>query len=246
MFAIAAPRKELALAKSRTDPPATAAFDGFTLGAFAFFEALTAEQNRDWFLANKETYEREVRRPLAALVEAVAFACEVRDLPFTGDAKRSLFRINRDIRFSNDKSPYKTNASAIWSRDGGKTSKGVLYFHLSGERAAFMAAGFYGLGPKDLGAVRAAVAGKPERWLAVETAVAASGLAPSRDGALTRLPKGYETADAAIAPTLKLRNFIVSRPIAIESLYRPALIDEIVDFAEQALPILKFGWSALG
>jgi uncharacterized protein (DUF2461 family) len=59
-----------------------------------------------------------------------------------GDPKRSLFRINRDVRFSADKSPYKTNASWIWSRDGSKTSPGLIYFPFGADEF-LAAAGFY-------------------------------------------------------------------------------------------------------
>jgi uncharacterized protein (DUF2461 family) len=65
---------------------------------------------------------------MGALVEAVTARLANTPLPLCGEAKQSLFRIHRDVRFSADKSPYKTNASAVLSRDGSKTSAGVLYF----------------------------------------------------------------------------------------------------------------------
>jgi uncharacterized protein (TIGR02453 family) len=87
--------------KSPEDTP-PAPFNGFGPGALPFFHDLGANQTRDWFLANKAVYEGQVRAPLAALVEALAFAFAAHDIPLTGDPKRALFRIHRDVRFSKD------------------------------------------------------------------------------------------------------------------------------------------------
>ena len=227
--------------------PAVQAFRGFTPEVFGVLEGLATHQSRDWFLDNKAAYEAEVRFPLGTLVEALAFAFAAHDIPLTGDAKRSLFRVNRDIRFSNDKRPYKTNASAVLSRDGTKAGKGILYVQVGGpERVAFMAAGFYGLEPPAIDALRRGMADHSDRWAETEAALTAADLALSREGALLRLPKGYEAfKDAPSAETLKLRNFTVSRPIPVARLYGPEVIDDIVAFTRQAMPLLDFGWSAL-
>ena len=208
---------------------------------------MAAHQTRDWFLDNKAAYEAEVRTPLGALVEALAFAFAAHDIPLTGDAKHSLFRVNRDIRFSKDKRPYKTNASAVLSRDGTKGGKGILYVQVGGpERAAFVAAGFYGLEPPGIEALRRGMADHPDRWSETEAALAGAALVLSRDSALLRMPKGYEAfKDGPLAETLKLRNFTVSRPIEVARLYGLEVIDDILAFTRQALPLLEFGWRAL-
>ncbi len=235
------------MSKPRQDTPSGKAFRGFTPRVFTVFEGLAAHQNREWFLGNKAAYEAEVRAPLGALVEALAFGFAAHDIPLTGDAKRSLFRVNRDIRFSNDKRPYKTNASAVLSRDGTKTGKGILYVQVGGpERAAFVAAGFHGLEPPGIDALRRGMADHPARWAETEAALTCAALALSREGALVRMPKGYEAfKDAPVAETLKLRNVTVSRPIPVARLYGPDVIDDILTFAREALPLLEFGWRAL-
>ena len=235
------------MSKISRDTPAAKAFRGFTPEVFTLFEGLAAHQSRDWFLDNKAAYEAEVRAPLGALVEALAFAFAAHDIPLTGDAKHSLFRVNRDIRFSNDKRPYKTNASALLSRDGTKAGKGILYVQVGGpERAAFVAAGFYGLEPPGIEALRRGMADHPDRWAETETALTGAALGLSREGALLRMPKGYEAFKGdPLAETLKLRNFTVSRPLPIARLYGPEVIDDILTFTREALPLLEFGWRAL-
>jgi uncharacterized protein (TIGR02453 family) len=238
------------MARPSPAPPAPGPFTGFGAGALPFFEALATNQSREWFQANKDVYESQVRAPMAALVEALSFAFAAHDIPLTGDPKRALFRIHRDVRFSKDKSPYKTNAGAVITRDGAKDSPGLLYIQVGGQRdgeqGSFTGIGFYGLEPKDLTAVRHAIVDAPERWLAVRSALSDEGLDFSTGYAMARLPKGFEAhAGSPVADDLKLRNLIVSRPIAADRLQEPALVDDIVAVAAAGLPLLRFGWSAL-
>ena len=233
---------------ARNTPVDTAAppFIGFGPAALSFLEGLAATQTREWFLANKPVYERDLRAPLGSLVESLAFAFAAHDIPLTGDAKRSLFRMHRDVRFSKDKSPYKTNAGAVLTRDGLKNSNGLLYIQIGGEGGSFMAAGFYHADPDDLATLRRAIAEDAERWLALEDALGDARLALGAGDAMTRLPRGFEDhAGSPVASALRLRNFVVRRPIAAERLRDANLIDDIVDFAGAALPLLRFGWSAL-
>ena len=116
------------------EPGGSRPFEGFRPAALTFLKDLAANQNRDWFQANKSAYETELRAPMGALVDALAFAFEVHDIALTGDAKRSLFRIHRDVRFAKDKNPYKTNVSAVLSRDGTRHGTGILYIQVGGDR----------------------------------------------------------------------------------------------------------------
>jgi uncharacterized protein (TIGR02453 family) len=240
------------MAKAKADsevnvPP----FEGFSSQLFEFFEVLAANQTREWFQDNKAAYERHVRQPMAAFVESLALAFAAHDIPLTGSAERSLFRLNRDVRFSKDKRPYKTNVAALLTRDGTKQGKGVFYISLGGhhetvQRAGMVGAGFYAPEPPDLTALRTAISRAPERWLAAEAALTAAGLGLSRENALARLPKGFEShAGSPIAEALKLKGLHVWREIPADRLYAPDLIDDAVDFARSVLPLLEFGWSAL-
>src|SRR5438874_411293 len=92
----------------------------FTKRALAFFRDLSRHNEKSWFEAHREEYEAEVRQPMRELIEDLdarlaRFAPEI-----GGEAKRSMFRINRDIRFSKDKSPYKTHVGLSFPLDGSK------------------------------------------------------------------------------------------------------------------------------
>ncbi len=119
-------------------------FDGFGTGAVRFYEELAANNTRDWFQANRDRYDDEIRAPLEHLLADLAGEF--------GDGK--VFRPNRDVRFSKDKSPYKTNAAAVV--DGASEGAHSLYLQLSAD-GLMVAGGAFMLGGDELARFRAAI-----------------------------------------------------------------------------------------
>src|SRR5258707_11527103 len=123
-------------------------FGGFRPAAFRFLRELARSNEKLWFEANRDIYEREVRDPMRLLVETLDARLGSIAPEIVGDPKRSMFRIHRDIRFSKDKSPYKTNAGAwLYHRDAGRKVGRVgegggagFYFHID-PTTGFMPAG---------------------------------------------------------------------------------------------------------
>ena len=161
-------------------------FQGFGPKALQFFHDLALHQDRAWFQEHQSIYEQEIQQPMAALVTALAEELSQRGLPLTGDPKRSMFRIHRDVRFSNDKTPYKTHAGAVLTRDGTKNCQGLLYIHISPE-GSFTASGFYHPEPDQLLALRRAIAAAPGQFQQVERSLQKARLALGRDDALQTL-----------------------------------------------------------
>jgi uncharacterized protein (DUF2461 family) len=94
--------------------------------------------------------------------------------------------------------------------------------------------------------MRRAIVSKAEQFLQVEAMLAKSRLKVGQEEALKRLPRGFEDVAAGpIAECLKLKSFVVHRKLSLASVGRPKLVSEIADFAEAALPLLRFGWAAL-
>lgn len=231
--------------KTTKAPMSVRGFEGFAPGALDFFTELDAHQTRDWFLEHKARYEQTIRDPLGRLVGSLSLAFAAQDIPLTGDPVKSLFRIHRDVRFSKDKRPYKTNASAVLTRDGTKQSQGLVYIQL-GPEGGFAAAGFYALEPDDLERFRRRILAAPDRWTAAEDALAANGLALSRDHGALRLPRGYHKDEVgALEDVIRLKSFTVSMPLDRADIVSPELVDKVAGFAARALPLLRFGWSAL-
>ena len=220
-------------------------FAGFGPQAVPFFKALAFHQTKDWFEANRAIYEGEIKGPLGDLVEELAARFVKARTPLKGDRKGSLFRINRDVRFAKDKSPYKTNAGAVLSRSGAKNDPGMLYFHVAAD-GCFAAAGFWQPEPDELARLRAGIVRAPKAWRAMMAKLAKGGLALEDEYAMKRAPRGFEDiADPEISAAVRYKSFICSRPIADLRLTQPKLVDDVLAFAKDALPLLEWGWSAV-
>ena len=219
-------------------------FQGFGAQALPFFKALAFHQSKDWFEENRETYESAIKVPMADLVEDAAARLAKGKILIKGDRKSSLFRIHRDVRFSNNKDPYKTNAGVAMTRSGAKNDPGVLYFHLSPE-GCFFAAGFHNPDALQLGRLRAAAARTPKAFKGMAAKLARAGLSLSQDDALKRAPRGFEDDDPEVAAAMRLRSFVCLRPVSEATIRKPALVDDFCAFASDSLPLLKWGWEAL-
>jgi len=220
-------------------------FAGFGSQAIPFLKALGFHQTKEWFEANRATYESDLKGPMGELVEDLSAAFATAKLPIKGDRKSSVFRINRDVRFAKDKSPYKTNVGAVMTRGGAKGEPGLFYVHVSPD-GCFAAAGFYQPEPQQLANIRAAMARDPKAWKRLLAKLAKSGLAPSDEYSLTRLPRGYEgTEDEDLAAGLKLKSIVCMRALTEKQIASPKLIGELVSFAKDAMPLLEWGWAAV-
>lgn len=221
------------------------AFSGFGPQTVPFFKALAFHQSKDWFEANRAIYDDEIKGPLGDLVEELAARFAKARVGLKGDRKASLFRIHRDVRFAKDKSPYKTNAGAVLTRSGAKNDPGLVYFHVAAD-GCFAAAGFYRPEPDELARLRAAIVRAPKAWKTMVAKLAAGGLALSDEYAMKRAPRGFEAIDdAEIAAAVRNASFICSRDVAAARLASPRLVDDVFDFARDAMPLLKWGWSAV-
>ncbi|MEL6967703.1 MAG: TIGR02453 family protein [Pseudomonadota bacterium] len=221
-----------------------AVFSGFGQQAFPFLKALKFHANREWFTENKALYESEVKNPLGDLADAAGAACETAGLPFRGNRKTSPFRIYRDVRFSKDKNPYKTNASAVLSRTATKKDTGGIYMHFEPD-GCFIASGLWYPPSPQLKAMREQIVARTDDFLKIEANLAKNGLAFSTDHTLTRLPNAFKTAEGEeLQRLLKLKMFIVSQPISEDLALSPDLVPEIVRFGKTILPLMEFVWRA--
>jgi uncharacterized protein (TIGR02453 family) len=221
------------------------AFAGFGPKALPFFKALKFHQSREWFEANRETYESAVKGPMGDLVEDVAERLRQAKITIRGDRKSSMFRIHRDVRFAANKDPYKTHAGALLTRSGTKNDPGLLYFHLSPEEC-FFAAAFYQPESDKLGRLRAAAARAPKPFKAMTAKLKKTGLSLSAEDSLKRAPRGFEAIeDPEIAAAARLKSMVCLRPVPETAIGSPGLADDFCAFARDALPLLKWGWDAL-
>lgn len=220
-------------------------FAGFPPETLKFLKALGFHQTREWFEDNRPLYLSAFKQPLEAYVEAASAACKARKLPVFGDPKRATFRLNRDVRFSKNKQPYKTNGGCVLTRTGMKGSPGIVYTHISPE-GGFFAAGFYHPEPHQLAALRQAIAKKPAAFLAMEKKLETAKLELWDREALKRNPSDYTEIDSRVEHAIRFRNFLVRRPYEEKLLQDGTTMPAAAaQFARDAMPLLKWGWSVL-
>ncbi len=221
------------------------AFKGMGKKALPFLKALGFHQDRDWFKENKALYESEVKVPLGNLIEHVSARMEAEGLPLRGTRKTSLYRVNRDVRFSKNKDPYNTHASALLTRTGTKKDQGFAYVHMSNERS-FIATGFYGLSSAELAAMRKAILQKSSKLQPMLDGFKTHGLEFDYSESLKRNPRGFEKLDdEALQKLVRLKHHHFVREIDNKDLTTPKIADDLIALTHTTLPFLEFGWAAI-
>ncbi|MFK7793448.1 MAG: TIGR02453 family protein [Devosiaceae bacterium] len=219
------------------------AFEGMGKKALPFLKALGFHQDREWFKENKALYESEVKTPLGDLVEHVSARMEAEGLPLRGTRKTSLYRVNRDVRFSKNKDPYNTHCSAVLSRSGTKKDNGFSYVHMSNERS-FIATGFYGMPSDELAAMRHAIIDNKAKLLSLLNSLETEGLSLNFSESLKRNPRGFEKLeDEALQKLVRLKDHTFVQEIDNKKITTPKIADDIIALTHKTLPFLEFTWA---
>jgi uncharacterized protein (TIGR02453 family) len=191
----------------------------FSDASFRFLRGLTKNNNKTWFEAHRAEYETAVRDPMRELVETIDARFKRYAPEMAGDPKRSVFRIYRDIRFSNDKSPYKTHA-ACWFYHRGAGSKvgseaeggsAGFYFHLE-PGASMVGAGIWRPPRPLLNKLRDAIAEDPNGFARVVRGLEARYNGLDDEAVLKRMPRGF-SEDHKAAKWLRYQSFTAGRVI---------------------------------
>ena len=206
-----------------------------------FLEDLQHNNNRTWFEQNRIKYET-AKEDFQSMVTALIPTIATFDEPIGNLAmKDCTFRINRDVRFSKNKSPYKNNMAAYFSRGGKKASVAGYYFHCEPGKS-YAAGGFYSPMPIELGKLRQEIDYNFDEWKKIISGSDFKNYFPDGvDGieSLVRPPKGYDETNPAIH-YLKMKNFIVSKPFTDKDLQRNTLIPDIAKVFETMKKMIDF------
>jgi len=219
----------------------------FTPASFRFLRDLARHNERAWFHANKARYEAAVRDPFLALVGDLAEPLAKVSAHYRADARPlggSLFRIQRDTRFANDKTPYKTHAGAqFFHAVGRKAEAPVFYLHLQ-PGASFIGAGLWHPQPDTQRKVRAFLADNPAAWKKAAHAPAFRRRYELEGDTLARAPRGFDPAHELIED-LKRKDFVASRALDDEIMLGPRLRQTVADDFARLAPFVDYLCAAL-
>lgn len=204
-----------------------------------FLKELSANNNKEWFDANRKTYEA-CRKDFLALVDSIIAEIAKFDPELTGvDAKKCAFRINRDIRFSKDKTPYKTNFGALMGANGKKTEGTGYYVHIAPGQN-FAGGGIYMPPPDVLAAIRQEIDYNPD---ALNKLVNSNDFKETfgeiRGDKLKTAPKGYPK-DHENIELLRLKSFYVVKDYSEKDLTADGFFKDLISTYKKAHEFNKY------
>ena len=187
--------------------------------AVHFYSALAANNAKEWWVDNKPTYDTKLKAPALALLDEVAAPlARLTDLPIT----TKLFRPHRDIRFSKDKTPYKTHLHMMWALDSDAPQNPVFFFGI-GRDYVSIGAGIMGFDKPVLVNWRKMVDLDTDRIMGITNDLRSAGFT-FRDPALKRVPAPFEK-DHPAADLLRMKGVVASRSASGKG----TLPDQIMD-----------------
>lgn len=215
----------------------------FKPATILFLKNLKKNNNKPWFDQNKEKYliaRADFENFIAALLQKmIAFDADLKEL----EPKKCLFRINRDVRFSKNKTPYKINMSASFSKGGKKSVYADYYFHFEPGGNSYAGGGIWMPESVDLKKVRQEIDYNFPEFNKIINAASFKktfGTLERAEGqVLVNIPKGYEIDNPA-AHYLKLKSWVAIHSIADEKLLRPGLVNQVAQSFRSMHPFIQF------
>ena len=205
----------------------------------SFLEQLALNNNKDWFDQNRGIYS-DLRTDWIQFVQELIGSIQTID-PSIGsvEAKNCIFRINKDVRFSKDKSPYKTNFGAIINKGGKKEMTSGYYIHID-PKEIFLAGGSYQPSPELLASVRQEIDYNFDEFKGiVEHKNVLKLFGPLGGEKLSRPPKGYTDDNPAIS-YLKHKSFILVKNISTKELFAKGFDKEVIQTFAEMRPLNDF------
>ncbi|MEO8110282.1 MAG: DUF2461 domain-containing protein [Ginsengibacter sp.] len=211
--------------------------------SLSFLSNLKKNNNKPWFDKNREKY-------LSAKTDFENFVKDIinRLSSFDEDiklleVKNCTFRINRDIRFSKDKTPYKTNMGASFNKGGKKSIYAGYYFHLEPGGKSFAGGGLWMPAASELKKLRQEIDYCYPEFMKILNSSSFTkqygGLEMNKNDMLVNAPKGYEKDNAAVE-FLKLKSFVATKDIEDSLLILPSLAAEVSKAFKALMPLVKF------
>jgi uncharacterized protein (TIGR02453 family) len=214
---------------------------------FSFLADLRANNDRDWFAANRDRYEEHLLEPALAFIDDFAPRLQKISPRFRADARPSggsLFRIYRDTRFSKDKSPYKTNLGIHFRHELAKDAYAPGYYLHIGPGDVSAGGGIWHPATEAATRIREAIVAEPERWRRATRGGAFAKRLELGGDSLKRVPP-WADAEHPFAADLKRKDFFGWARLSEEVVVAPGFVDEYAQVCRAASPLMRFLCDAL-
>ena len=222
-------------------------FTGFPEGSLSFLEQLAIHNNKEWFNANKDGYERLIREPALALIEEMGSRLTGLSPHFNAIAKKSggsLMRVYRDIRFAKDKTPYKTNIGIQFRHELGKdVHTPGFYLHIEPGNC-FIGAGIWHPDSRTLTKIRDFIHDNPAAWKDALNQKTFKRNFSLEGDSLTRPPRGYPV-DHELMVDLKRKDFIACKGYQSSEIGKRTLPQFLMRNFKHTDPFMRYLCTAL-
>ncbi|MDA7978315.1 MAG: DUF2461 domain-containing protein [Pirellulales bacterium] len=214
----------------------------FTKRLFTFLMDLEENNNRNWFESNKPSYEDHVRTPALEFIQQMQSPLKRISAHFDAISKKvggSLMRVHRDIRFSKNKQPYKTNVGIQFRHEFGKDVHAPGYYvHLHPDES-FLGVGIWHPSSDALQAIRAAIDERPSAWKKARDDRKFLSAFHLAGDSLKRPPRGF-TADHPLIDDLKRKDFIAVKPLSRRDVHKATFVADVAEAFRTARPLMRF------
>lgn len=220
----------------------------FTPATYSFLRDLAANNNRDWFGANKDRYVDKVQEPALQFISDFGPRLAKISPHFTADARvvgGSLFRIQRDTRFAKDKTPYKENTGVQFRHEAAKDAHAPGYYLHIQPSGTFMGVGLWRPETAVAYRIREHIAANPAAWRKAAYGKAFAETFNLEGDSLVKPPKGFDP-DHRYVEDLKRKDFIASVSLSQKAVTSDGFIDEFTRLCKTATPFMRFLCEAVG
>jgi uncharacterized protein (TIGR02453 family) len=212
--------------------------NGFPPEALTFFRNLDRHNDREWFQPRKEIFETKVKAPMMELIEQVNAELGKFAPEYINDPKKAIYRIYRDVRFSADKTPYKTHLAAIFPRRGSESrDAGPGFFFAVSHTGIEIAGGVYGPQPEDLLKIRTWIAENHAAFRKI-TRGPVKLMGELRGSTLSRVPKGFDAGHPA-ADLIKMKQWYYGAKLDAKLATTPKLLPELIKRFKIMAPVME-------
>lgn len=205
-----------------------------------FLTELGFNNSKDWFDENRKRYKNYVRKPFKNFIDNLIFQVQEIDPEILIEPKNAVFRINRDIRFSKDKTPYKTHMGAVLGRSKRKEVDFASFYLQLSPQQSFMGGGAYFLDTENLRNLRRYISSSVEEFVGITSTKKFLKLYPEIIGERNkRIPPEFKKVLATL-PTIANKRFYVSAPLTPQDILSENLMDKVIEGYKTVLPFLQY------